>query len=53
MVYSDILLLQETKIDEEALLLLCKTKWKLNADKVVSVRDTSGGLTTLWCDVNF
>ena len=33
---SEILLLQETKIEEEALLLISKNKWKLNSGKVVS-----------------
>ena len=47
-VSSGILLLQETKIEEESLLLLSKTKWKLNVGKVVSARGTSGGLATLW-----
>ena len=50
---SEILLLQETKIEEESLLLLSKTKWKMNVSKVVSVRGTSGGLATLWCEDNF
>ena len=36
-----ILLLQETKIEEEALLLLSKTKWKLNAGKAVNERGNS------------
>ena len=45
---SDILLLQETKIEEESLLLLSKTKWNLNVGKAVSARGTSGGLATLW-----
>ena len=50
---TDILLLQETKIEEEALLFLSKTKWKMSAGKDVSVRGTSGGLATLWCENNF
>ena len=49
----DILLLQETKIEEESLLLLSKCKWKLNTGKVVSARGTSGGLSTLWCEEKF
>ena len=53
MVPSEILLLQETKIEEEGLLLLSKTKWKLNVGRVVSLRGTSGGLATLWCDEFF
>ena len=44
---SDILLLQETKIAEDALLLLSKTKWKKNSGMVVNARATSGGLATL------
>ena len=44
----DILLLQETKIQEETLLSLSKTKWKNNAGKAVSARGSSGGLATLW-----
>ena len=47
---SDILLLQETKIAEDVLLLLSKTKWKKNFGKVVSARGTSGGLETLWSE---
>ena len=50
---TDILLLQETKIEEEALLLLIKTKWKMNVGKVVNMRGTFGGLATLWCEETF
>ena len=50
---SEILLLQETKIEEEALLPIGKTKWKLNSGKAVSARVSCGGLETLWCDENF
>ena len=53
MVSSDILLLQETKIEEDPLLLLSKSKWKLNTGKAVSVRGTSGGIGNLWCDEKF
>ena len=53
MVSIDILLLQETKIEEESLLLLSQLKWKLNADKAISARGTSRGLATLRCDVTF
>ena len=49
----EILLLQETKIEEEALLLLSKNKWKSNAGKVVNARGACGGLATLWCEENF
>ena len=50
---SDILLLQETKIAEDALLLLSKTKWKKNFGMAVSARGTSGGLATLWYEEFF
>ena len=53
MVSSDILLLQETKIEDEALLLFSKTKWNLNANKGVSARGTSGGLVALQCGEKF
>ena len=53
MVPSEILLLQETKVEEEVLLILSKNKWKLNSGKVVSSRGTCGGLATLWCEENF
>ena len=53
MVSSDILLLQETKIDEESLLLLSKSKWKMSAGKAVNARGTYGGLATLWSEANF
>ena len=50
---SDILLLQETKIEEEALLSINKSKWKKNAGVTVSARGTSRGLETLWSDDKF
>ena len=50
---SEILLLQETKIEEEALLLISNKNWKLNAGKDVSARGTCGGLATLWSDEKF
>ena len=50
---SDILLLQETKIEEDALLSLSRTKWKKNSGKAISARDTSGGLATLWSEDMF
>ena len=49
----DILLLQETKIDEYSLLLLSNSKWKLNYGKSVSDRGTCGGLATLWSEKIF
>ena len=53
MASSEILLLQETKIEEEALLLLSKSNWNLNAGKAVSARGSSGGLATLWSEDKF
>ena len=49
----DILLLQETKIEDEALLSISRTKWNKKAGIVVSARGTSGGLATLWSEENF
>ena len=43
---SDILLLQETKIVEDGLLLLSKTRWKKNSGMDVTARGTSRGLPT-------
>ena len=45
---TKILLLQETKIDKETLLILSKTKWNLINGIVVSGRGTCGGLATIW-----
>ena len=53
MVRSDILLLQETKIDEESILLLSNSKWKMSVSKVVSARGTSRGITNLCSEDNF
>eukprot|EP00253_Pinus_taeda_P016135 PITA_16135 len=47
---SDILMLQETKIEGGALLDINKTKWKKSAGKAVSSRGSSGGLETLWTE---
>ena len=53
MVPSEILLLQETKIDGEAILLIGKNKWNFNAGKSVSARGSSGGIATLWRVENY
>ena len=50
---SKILLLQEMKIEEEALLLINNNHWKLKAGKVISARGTCGGLAILWSDEKF
>ena len=50
---SDILLLQDTKIDGAATLLIGKNKWNFNAGKSVSARGSSGGIATLWRDENY
>ena len=48
-----ILFLQETKIEEDVLLLLSKSKWKNNVGMVVSARGSLGGLETLWSEDKF
>eukprot|EP00253_Pinus_taeda_P006193 PITA_06193 len=45
---ADILMLQETKVEGEALLNTSVNKWKYDSGKVVSARGTAGGLGTLW-----
>ena len=50
---TDILLLQETKIEEVTLLSINRLKWKKNAGVVVSARGTSRGLVALWSDDKF
>jgi len=50
---SDILLLQETKIEEDALLSLSRIKWNKNSGKAVSTQGTLGGLATLWSENMF
>ena len=50
---SDILLLQESNIDEDALLELSKSLWKKNARIAVSSWGTYGGLATVWIEDKF
>ena len=50
---SDILVLQETKIEDEALLSISRNKKDKKVGIVVSARGTSGGLATLWSEENF
>ena len=50
---AEILLLQETKIGEDALLLLSKNNWNFSMGKAVSAIGTCGGLVMLWSDKNF
>ena len=50
---SDILLLQETKIEDEALLSISRSKWNKKVGIVVSARGTSGGLAILCSKENF
>jgi exonuclease III len=47
---SDILMLQETKIEGQALLEISRKKWNKSSGKAVSARGTSGGLATLWTE---
>jgi exonuclease III len=46
-------MLQETKIEGEALLEISRTKWNKRTGKAVSARGTSGGLATLWNEDSF
>ena len=48
MASPNVLMLQETKIDEESLLSISSKSWKLNVGKAVSSRGTAGGIATLW-----
>eukprot|EP00253_Pinus_taeda_P035614 PITA_35614 len=50
---TDILMLQETKIEGQSLLDTSRLKWNKNSGKAVSARGTSGGLATLWSDSTF
>ena len=50
---TDILMLQETKIEGHSLLDTSRLKWNKNTGKAVSARGTSGGLATLWLDSTF
>jgi ribonuclease HI/exonuclease III len=50
---SDILMLQETKIEDRILLDISKSKWKKKAGIAVSSRGSSGGLATLWTEDTF
>ena len=49
----DVLLLKETKIDEDNLLSIINKKWKMNVGKAVSARGTAGGIATLWKEKSF
>ena len=50
---SDILMLQETKIEGQALLEISKKKWNKSNGIAVSARGTSGGLATMWNEDSF
>ena len=50
---TEILLLQETKIDQDTLLVLSKTKWKLNNGITISARGTCGDLETIWMEYKY
>eukprot|EP00253_Pinus_taeda_P017553 PITA_17553 len=50
---SDILMLQETKIEGHSLLDISRVKWNKNTGKAVSARGASEGLATLWSDNTF
>ena len=50
---TNILMLQETKIQGETLLDISKKKWQKNASKAISSRGSSGGIATLWKEDQF
>ena len=47
---TNFLLSQETKNDQDTLLVLSKTKWKLNNGIIAIARGTCGGLATIWME---
>ena len=47
---SDILLLQETKIDKVTLLSLSKKSWNKNVGMPMSARGSTCGIATLWIE---
>ena len=53
MASPNIILLQETKIEEDCLLSLSNKFWKTNIGKVVSARGTTGRIATLWPENHF
>jgi len=44
----EVLLIQETKIEEEALLQVSNKYWKKGQGKAISARGASGGIATFW-----
>jgi exonuclease III len=50
---TDILMLQETNIEDRMLLDINKSKWKKSVGKAVSSRGSSRGLATLWTEDAF
>ena len=46
----DVLLLQETKIEEDCLLSLSNKNWKTNMGIGVSARGSASGIYTLWSE---
>ena len=44
----EVLLIQETKLEEEALLQASNAFWKKGPGRAVSARGASGGLATFW-----
>ena len=50
MVSPDVLLLQETKNDEDILLSTISKKWKSKIGMAVGARGTAGGIATVWIE---
>ena len=44
----EVLLIQETKMEEEALLRASNSYWRKGPGRAVSARGASGGLATFW-----
>ena len=53
MASPDVLMLQETKIDEDSLLPITCKRWKTNVGKVVSAIGSASGISTLWAENSF
>ena len=49
----DILLLQETKMEEETLLSLNRATWRKQEGQAINARGASRGLDTLWNKIEF
>jgi len=53
MEHPDLIILQETKVEEGTILSMGKDNWKKKEGIVMSARGASGGLATLWTEKIF